>query len=156
LGIDPGLERVGFGIVDRQGSRLVSVAWGLIETPRVGLGERLCLIHDQLVDVLNEHKPDAVAIEKLFYAKNQTTVMDVARAAGVILYTAAEKGLAAAEYSPPEVKLAVVGNGRADKKQVGYMVCRLLGLPEPPKPDDCADALAVALTHSLKSPALRG
>lgn len=145
---------MGYGIVDRNGSRLTTVAWGLIQTPRIALGDRLCSIHEQLSEVLKEHRPDALAIEKLFYAKNQTTVMDVARAAGVILFTAAQSGLAAAEYSPPEVKLAVVGNGRADKKQVAFMVCRLLSLAEPPKPDDCADALAVALTHCLRSPAL--
>lgn len=140
-------------MVERQGSRLTCVNWGLIETPRTALGDRLCLIHEKLKEVLDQHQPDALAIEKLFYAKNQTTVMDVARSAGVILFTAAQRGLAAAEYSPPEVKLAVVGNGRADKKQVAFMVCRLLGLAEAPKPDDCTDALAVAVAHCLKSPA---
>jgi crossover junction endodeoxyribonuclease RuvC len=156
LGIDPGLERVGWGLVSKEGSRLTCLSHGLILTPRIRLEDRLLLIHEEFSALLKDRRPDAVAMEKLFFAKNQTTVMDVSRASGVILLSCAQQGLAVAEYSPPEVKLSVVGHGAAEKKQVQFMIARLLGLAEAPKPDDVADALALAVTHALKSgPATR-
>lgn len=149
LGIDPGLERVGFGVIDRQGSRLIPVEFGVITTPRIELCDRLTQIHKEVGELLERTRPSAFALERLYFAKNQTTAMDVARASGVILLAAAERGLVAQEYSPPQVKKGVVGNGAADKKQVGFMVTRLLGLKETPKPDDAADALALAIACAL-------
>ena len=101
--------------------------------------------------VLDRVRPDCVAVERLFFAKNRTSAMDVAKALGVVMLAAAQRGLECAEYSPSEVKLSVVGNGAADKAQVAYMVVKLLGLAEPPRPDDVADALAVAVTHALRA-----
>lgn len=150
LAFDPGLERLGYGCVDRNGSRLTEIEHGLIETPRVALGERLCLLHERTAELLERLRPDAVACERLFFAKNQTTAMDVAKALGVVLLAAGQRGLQVAEYSPPEVKLAVVGHGGAEKQQVQFMVAKLLGLENPPKPDDVADALAVAICHALR------
>lgn len=153
IGIDPGLERMGYGIVRREGSRITPVAWGLLHTPRVATCDRIQLLFEELCQVMDQHNPNAFAIEKLFFTKNQTTAMDVARASGVALLAAAQRGLAVHEYSPPEIKKGVVGNGSAEKKQVQFMVTRLLSLKETPKPDDVADALAVAITHALASPA---
>lgn len=151
LGIDPGLERIGYGLVSREGSRLACVAHGLLSTPPGPLPERLLRIHTEMRDLLVRLKPDAVAAERLLFATNRTTAMDVSRATGVVLLAVAEAGLPWTEYSPPEIKLAVVGHGGAEKKQVGFMVTRLLSLDKLPKPDDVADALAVAICHALKS-----
>ncbi|MCW5937075.1 MAG: crossover junction endodeoxyribonuclease RuvC [Fimbriimonadaceae bacterium] len=150
LGLDPGLERMGFGLVRRSGSRLTSVAYGLLSTPRVSTPERLVMLEQQLCKVLEAHRPDAVACERLFFAKNQTTVFDVAKALGVAQLVCARAGLGCLEITPPEVKLAVVGHGGAEKAQVQFMVQRLLGLAEPPRPDDVADALAVAICLALR------
>lgn len=154
LGIDPGLERIGWGVVERRGSKLTALDYGLIQTPRVETPERLRLLYDELVALIERTKPECVATERLFFTKNQTTAIDVAKALGVVQLAAVQSGLACTEYSPPEVKLSVVGNGAAEKSQVGYMVVRLLGLAEEPKPDDVSDALAVALTHALRAPAM--
>jgi crossover junction endodeoxyribonuclease RuvC len=151
LGIDPGLERVGFGVIRREGSRISLIEHGLIQTPRVQITERLAQIHREVLDLIEKHRPDAMATERLVFAANKTTAMDVSKALGVILLAGSEKGLEWAEYSPPEVKLAVVGIGSADKKQVEFMVTKLLGLEKPPKPDDVADALAIAITHALRT-----
>jgi crossover junction endodeoxyribonuclease RuvC len=151
LGIDPGLERVGFGVVDRTGSQLKSVAFGLIQTPRVELNDRLRLIHDQVRELMVTHRPDALATERLLFTVNKTTAMDVARALGCIQLAASFEQIPWHEYSPPEIKKAVVGTGAADKKQVQFMVTRLLSLKETPKPDDVADALAIAITHAFIS-----
>ncbi|MEA2553584.1 MAG: crossover junction endodeoxyribonuclease RuvC [Fimbriimonadaceae bacterium] len=151
LGIDPGLEKIGYGLIDKQGSQLKVVEYGLIQTPRIPLPERLRLAHDQMLVLVDAHKPDAVATERLFFTVNKTTAMDVAKALGVLLLACSERGLEWAEYSPPEVKLAVVGNGNAEKRQVQFMVQKLLGLESAPKPDDVADALAIAITHALRS-----
>lgn len=150
LGIDPGLERMGFGVVDKAGSKLTPIKWGLIHTPRIPLPQRLLLIEEQLDALIQEVKPDAFATERLLFAQNKTTAMDVSKALGVALLVAARHHLPWAEYSPPEIKLSVVGTGTADKKQVEYMVVRLLSLKEKPKPDDVADALAIAITHALR------
>lgn len=151
LGIDPGLERIGYGLVSRQGSTLKAVSFGLIQSPRVAIPDRLMLIDDQLRELLTLHKPDAVATERQLFAANKTTALDVAKALGVILLACGREGLPWAEYTPPEVKLAVVGHGGAEKKQVQFMVTKLLGLEKPPKPDDVADALAIAICHAFRS-----
>lgn len=152
LGIDPGFERIGWAVVDRIGSRVTTPAYGLIKTPKGPLGPRLLQIQDEMAALITEHQPEALALEKLFFTKNQTTAMDVARASGVILVTCCAKGLEVTEYSPPEIKLSIVGHGGAEKKQIQFMVTKLLGLPGPPKPDDVADALAIALCHALRTP----
>ncbi len=101
--------------------------------------------------LIDKFKPDALASERQLFAANKTTALDVAKALGVILLSAADKGISWAEYTPPQIKLAVVGVGTAEKHQVQFMVTRLLGLKEPPKPDDVADALAIAICHALQS-----
>lgn len=151
LGLDPGLERVGFGVIIREGSRLTVVEHGLIQTPRIALPDRLRLIHEEVCQLIARCQPDTVATEKLLFTVNKTTAMDVSKALGTILLAASQAGLPWQEYSPPEVKLAVVGHGGADKKQVQFMVSKLLGLQETPKPDDVADALAIAICHALRT-----
>ena len=151
LGIDPGLERIGYGVVKREGSRLTVLTYGLIETPRIGVPDRVRLLHERIVTLIDEHQPDAMATERLLFTVNKTNAMDVAKALGVILLAGSQKGIPWTEYSPPEVKQSVVGVGNADKKQVQFMVTKLLSLPKPPKPDDVADALAIAVTHAFRS-----
>lgn len=151
LGVDPGLERIGYGLVRREGSRLTPVRFGLIETPRILLPDRLRMIYEQLGLLMQETNPDAMATERLMFSVNRKTAMDVAKALGVILLAGAQRGLPTIEYTPPEIKQAVVGTGAADKKQVQFMVTKLLGLSEIPKPDDVADALAIAICHAFKS-----
>ena len=151
LGLDPGLERVGYGVIRREGSRLIPIDHGLIETPRIELPLRLAMLHEQVCELIDRTKPDAFATEKLLFSVNRRTAMDVAKALGVLLLAGSQKGLACTEYTPPEVKLAVVGNGAAEKKQVQYMVSKLLGLTVVPKPDDVADALAIAICHAMRT-----
>jgi crossover junction endodeoxyribonuclease RuvC len=151
LGIDPGLERIGYGVIRREGSRLTALDYGLIETPRIALPDRIRLLHERVTELIEEHQPNAIATERLLFTVNKTTAMDVAKALGVILLATSQKGIAWTEYSPPEVKQSVVGVGNADKKQVQFMVTKLLNLPKPPKPDDVADALAIAVTHAFRS-----
>jgi crossover junction endodeoxyribonuclease RuvC len=155
LAIDPGLERMGYAIVERSGSQLRALDYGLIETPRIALSHRLKLIHDRCAELLANHRPDGLAIERLLFTVNKTTAMDVAKAIGVVLLAASEVDLLAEEISPPEVKQAVVGHGQADKKQVQYMVTKLLNLSEPPRPDDVADALAIGIAYALRYPVER-
>lgn len=149
LGIDPGLERMGFAIIERNGSALKAIEYGLIQTSRIAVADRLFQIHQEVNVLIEKFRPDALATEKLIFAANKTTAMDVAKALGVALLAGAQRGLPWAEYSPPQVKLAVVGNGAADKRQVQFMVTRLLSLEKPPKPDDVADALAIAICHAF-------
>ncbi|MFI5385233.1 MAG: crossover junction endodeoxyribonuclease RuvC [Fimbriimonadales bacterium] len=151
LGIDPGLERIGYGLVNRKGSILKPVAYGLIESPRILVPDRLRIIDEQFRALLDQYKPDSVATERQLFAANKTTALDVAKALGVILLACSQKGLPWAEYTPPQVKLAVVGNGAAEKRQVQFMVTKLLGLDKAPKPDDVADALAIAICHAFQS-----
>ena len=151
LGIDPGLERVGFGVVVRDGSRLTPVKYGLIQTPRILLPDRLRMVHEQVSELIDELHPDTIATERQLFTVNKTNAMDVAKSLGVVLLATSLKGLPWKEYSPPEIKQSVVGNGNADKKQVQFMVTKLLGLKEPPKPDDVCDALAIAITHAFRS-----
>lgn len=152
LGIDPGLERIGYGVVRRVGSKLECLDYGLIKTPKILMPDRLKMVHDGVVSLIEKHHPDAMATERLLFTKNVTTGMDVAKSLGTILLAAADTGIEWTEYSPPEVKQSVVGNGNADKKQVTFMVRRLLALKEDPKPDDVADALAIAICHAFRAP----
>jgi crossover junction endodeoxyribonuclease RuvC len=148
LGIDPGTATTGYGLVrEREDGSLESIAYGIIQTP-AGLAahQRLSILFHQLNDLLL-HRPDSCAVEKLFFQSNVKTAIAVGQARGVVLLAISEAGLDFAEYTPNEVKQAVAGYGSAGKKQVQEMVRVLLALPEIPKPDDAADALAIAITH---------
>ncbi len=149
LGIDPGTAIVGWGVIDADGSQIHHVAHGCITTPKESAdAQRLEEIARDLAVIIAEYTPQLAAVERIFYAKNQTTVIGVAQARGVILAELARANIAIGEYSPPQVKQAVTGHGRADKKQVQEMVRALCGLARYPQPDDAADALAVAICHS--------
>ena len=149
LGIDPGTATTGYGLVrDREDGSLEPVAYGIILTP-AGLPahQRLSILYHQLNDLILLHRPDGVAVEKLFFQSNVKTAIAVGQARGVVLLAISEAGLDLGEYTPNEVKQAVAGYGSAGKKQVQEMVRVLLALPEIPRPDDAADALAIAITH---------
>ncbi len=154
LGIDPGYGIVGYGIIDTHRNNYV-VDYGVIETPKEeSFPVRLLRIEESLRVLLETYKPDEVAIEELFYFRNQTTVIPVAEARGVIVLTAQKYCERIFEYTPMQIKQALTGNGRADKKQMQFMVKNVLGLEKIPKPDDAADALAVAICHSQINPNL--
>ena len=147
-GIDPGSERTGDGCVDTDGRRHRLVVFGTIAPPvHSTFPERLTIIHAGLAALLAEHRPDCVAIENVFHAKNVRSALKLGHARGVALLAACQAGMAVAEYSPAEIKCAVVGFGRAEKHQVGAMIKLLLGLDAVPAPHDAADALAVAICH---------
>lgn len=151
LGIDPGLATIGFGLVIKNGDKYRAVEYGAITTaPKQMIEKRLGDIYDDMVELLERYKPDCMAIEELFFNSNTTTAIDVAMARGVILLAAYKCGVDIYEYTPLEVKSSVVGYGRAEKQQVQYMVRLMLGLKETPKPDDVADALALALCHGTR------
>jgi len=154
LGMDPGTARVGFALVQREGSALCALDYGLIGTSEACLATRLRAIHEQTHELISRHRPDLMSLERLLFSVNKKTALDVARSLGVIALAAAQHDLPIFEYTPPEVKLAVVGYGGADKKQVQFMVTKLLRLTEIPTPDDVADALAIALTHALRGPSV--
>lgn len=148
LGIDPGYATVGFGVIDYDGHNFSVVNFGAITTSADSpFPERLKTIHDDMSEIINLYKPDALSMEKLFFNTNHTTAIDVAQARGVILLSAVEAGIEINEYTPLQVKGSVVGYGRAEKHQVQEMVRSILHLKEVPKPDDTADALALAVTH---------
>lgn len=148
FGIDPGSERTGYGCVETDGSRHHLVACGAIApSPRAEFPDKLLAIHTRLSALLAECRPDTVAVESLFYATNVRTALRLGHVRGVILLAAIEAGCAVSEYTPAEVKRAVVGYGRAEKHQVQEMVRLLLGLRTVPSPNDAADALAVAICH---------
>ncbi len=147
LGIDPGTGILGFGVLDIVAGKPVMVDAGVIRTPvHEDDSVRLQTIFEELTDIITETKPDQMAVEKLFFARNVTTAITVAQARGVVLLTGRQAGLELFEYTPLQIKMAITGYGKADKKQVQEMVRIHLGLSEVPKPDDCADALAAALT----------
>jgi len=153
FGIDPGSGRTGYGCIDSDGARLRFVACGAIAAaPGDGLPEKLSRIHASLKSLLDLHRPDCVAIENLFYSTNARTALKLGHARGVAMLAAIEAGLPIAEYTPAEIKRAVVGYGRAEKHQVGQMVKLLLGLAAAPAPHDAADALAVAICHIHSMP----
>jgi crossover junction endodeoxyribonuclease RuvC len=146
LGIDPGTAALGYGIVERTGSRLRLVDAGCLETPASwALPQRLLTIHRLVVDQIELHRPDLVAVERLFFSKNAQTAFAVGQARGVVLLAAAAAEVPVREATPNEVKTAVTGYGAADKEQVGRMVALLLDLEAPPSPDDAADAVAIAI-----------
>ena len=148
FGIDPGSERTGYGCVEAHGSRHRLVISGhLSAPPRASFPEKLKHIHAGLVTLLARHRPDCVAVESIFYARNVRSALTLGHARGVVLLAACEAGLPVFEYTPAEVKRAVVGFGRAEKHQVQQMIKLLLGLEEAPSPHDVADALAIAICH---------
>lgn len=148
LGIDPGTGILGFGIVDVTGPKKVLVDAGVIRTPvKQADSDRLSTIYDELKEIIDEHKPQVMVVEKLFFARNVTTAMAVSQARGVVLLLGKQMKLKLVEFTPLQIKQSMTGNGRADKKQVQEMVRVVLKLQEIPKPDDCADALAAALTY---------
>ncbi len=153
LGIDPGFATLGWAVVDRS---LRVIECGVIETePGRAIDERLLEIHSQIAGIINKHKPDCVAIERLFFAKNTKTALDVSKCIGVILLTTRLAGLSYNEYTPLQVKTALTGYGRATKDQIQKMVVRLYRLKEIPRPDDVADALAIAACHSFRAGVMR-
>jgi crossover junction endodeoxyribonuclease RuvC len=148
FGIDPGSERTGYGCLETDGSRHRIVCCGAIGTPAsAGFPEKLLIIHSRLTALLREHRPDCVAIESVFFAANVRSALKLGHARGVAMLAAVELGASIVEYTPAEIKRAVVGHGRAEKPQVQQMVKLLLGLPAIPTPHDAADALAVAICH---------
>jgi crossover junction endodeoxyribonuclease RuvC len=148
LGVDPGLSRCGIGVVEGSSRRPVAVKAGVIETsPRDPIAKRLRELYDDVVAVIAETAPDAVALERVFFNANVRTAMGVGQGAGIVLLAAEQAGIPVCEYTPTQVKASVAGSGDADKEQVAYMVRTLLRLAEIPRPADAADALALALTH---------
>lgn len=148
LGIDPGLSRCGYGVVARDSGRLRAIAAGVIRTaPDDPLAERLVQLADELALLVAQMHPSAVAVERVLFQNNARTAISVGQASGLALVAAARAGVPVVQYSPNEVKLAVTGDGRADKLAVQTMIVRLLGLREVPKPPDAADALALACCH---------
>lgn len=155
LGIDPGLATVGFSIVDVEKSKMKFVTCGVISTPaHTSLSSRLDRIFDDMNELISSFDPDVMSIEELFFNTNITTGIAVAHARGVILLSAYRAGVQVFEYTPLQVKQAVVGYGRAEKNQVIDMVRRILALPAAPKPDDAADAVALAICHARSSTSL--
>ena len=149
IGIDPGVATVGFGLVDSDGKRQKLVTCGGITTPPgQRLSARLNRIFEDLTELISSYSPDGMAVEELFFNTNLTTGISVAHGRGVILLAGCRSGIPIFEYTPLQIKQAVVGYGRAEKNQVIDMVRRILNMPSPPKPDDAADALAVALCHA--------
>ncbi|MCA9348468.1 crossover junction endodeoxyribonuclease RuvC [Candidatus Saccharibacteria bacterium] len=150
IGIDPGTGILGFGVVDVIKGKLRLVDGGVIRTPvKEDDAIRLETIYSELTDIIKETHPDEMAVEKLFFAQNVTTAITVAQARGVVLLTGQQAKLRIAEYTPLQIKQALTGYGRADKKQIQEMVRVILDLKVAPQPDDCADAIACAITHSM-------
>lgn len=150
LGIDPGTGILGFGIIEVTKGKAQLVDAGVIRTPvKEDDAVRLLTIYDELSDIIAQTKPEIMSVEKLFFAQNVTTAMTVAQARGVVLLTGMQAKLQIVEYTPLQIKQSLTGYGRADKKQIQEMVRVILQLKEVPKPDDCADALAAAITHSM-------
>jgi len=157
LGVDPGLTRCGVGVVEASGPRRVSaVHFDVVRTPAdAELADRLSHLYDELTTLVARHRPDVVAVERVFSQHNVRTVMGTAQAAGIAVLVAKQAGIDVAMHTPTEVKASITGSGSADKDQVGTMVTRLLGLSERPKPADCADALALAICHLWRGTAQR-
>lgn len=152
LGIDPGTARLGYGVVDSAGEAR-ALAYGVVESRRgVPMAERLVVLFEGVQALIAEHRPESLAVEQLFFARNVTNALSVGQARGVVLLAGARAGLTIAEYTPAEVKQAVTGYGKADKPQMQEMVRLILGLDRVPTPDDAADALAVALCHAQTAP----
>ena len=156
LGIDPGFGIIGFGVIDKQGSNISVVDYGVITTDKdMYFPERLKAIFNSMNTIIERFNPDEVAIEELYFNKNITTGIKVAEARGIILLTFQNHNLPIFEYTPQDIKLALTGTGRADKHQMQFMVKTLLHLQQIPRPDDAADAVAVALCHSQTNQTMR-
>ena len=150
IGIDPGTGILGFGVIDYNKGKAQLVDAGVIRTPaKEDDAVRLMTIFEELTSIIAETKPEAMSVEKLFFAQNVTTAMTVSQARGVVLLAGKQAGLEIFEYTPLQIKQAITGYGRAEKSQIQEMVKVILQLKEIPKPDDCADALAAAITHSM-------
>jgi crossover junction endodeoxyribonuclease RuvC len=148
LGIDPGTATTGYGLIRELEHGHIMVAYGTIQTPAgMPMPQRLAMLYKELTQLVALHRPDTGAVEKLFFQRNVSTAMTVGQARGVALLVLAQAGLSVGEYNPKDVKLAVAGYGGADKPQMQAMVRAILHLPEIPRPDDAADALAVAICH---------
>lgn len=158
LGIDPGYAIVGYGVIEKQKNGSCKVLdFGVIETSKTeSFPTRLAIIAEGMKSLINKFKPDAIAVEELFFNNNTTTAISVAEARGVILVTAVQECAGLFEYTPLQVKQAITGNGRAEKHQVQYMTRMILNLKSVPKPDDAADALAIALCHAQTNSVLSG
>ncbi len=149
LAIDPGTAITGYGLIDQLGNKFTVIDYNCIRTPaQLSLDKRLCTIYEELGQLIKQYQPDHFAIEELFFNKNVKTALSVAHARGVAILAAANQGIPVYEYTPLQVKQAVVGYGRAEKAQVQFMVKTIMGLPVVPKPDDVADALALAICHA--------
>jgi len=157
LGIDPGLTRCGYAVIDGSPGRPPrAIAFAVLRTPAgAELGERLLELSDAITDLLTTYRPEVLAVERVFSQHNVRTVMGTGQAAGVAILAATRAGVPVAMYTPSEVKAAVTGSGNADKGQVTAMVTRLLTLPQPPRPADAADALALAICHAWRGAALQ-
>lgn len=150
IGVDPGLGRLGWGIVEAHNSSFRAKDFGCIETSGKMVEEqRIKVVYDELTKIIQTNKPDVMAVEELFFSRNVTTAFMVGQARGVVLLAAAQSGLPVVAYNPGEVKVAVTGYGKAEKKQIGQMVKVILKLGTLPKLDDTTDALAIALTHGF-------
>lgn len=152
LGIDPGTTRIGFGVIEQKGSKLVNQGYGCIRTEDCELAhQKLDRIYSEVMLLINRYRPQTLVVESLFFNSNVKTAFSVGEARGVIMLAAAHSGVEIAEYTPLEVKQAITGNGRAEKNQMQQMVKMLLCLSEVPQPDDAADALAIAVCHANSS-----
>lgn len=157
LGIDPGYAIVGYGVIDYRNNHFKVIDYGAILTDaKTPFNERLEIIYDRLTQIINLHSPEVMSVEKVFYNSNAKTVIDVSQARGVIMLAAQKNRLPVFEYTPLQVKQSVVGYGRAEKNQVQEMVRRILALEKVPKPDDTADALAMAVCHAHSSGSIMG
>ena len=153
LGIDPGYAIVGVGVIEYNGRQFKTLEYGAITTPASQpFSTRLQMIYEQMQQIISLYKPEAMAVEKLYFNTNTTTAIDVAQARGVILLSAQQAGVSCFEYTPLQVKQAVVGYGRAEKRQVIEMTKKILSLSRTPHPDDVADALAIAICHAHSAP----
>ena len=155
LGIDPGTAICGYGLVEQSRGRLIAKTFGVITTsPQARMQDRLLKIYNELDALIKNFQPEVVGLEKLFFGKNATTAIPVGQARGVVLLCASQNNLDVVEITPNEVKMSITGYGGATKEQVIYMVTRILNLPEPPSPDDAADALAIAIGASYEANSL--
>jgi crossover junction endodeoxyribonuclease RuvC len=153
IGIDPGYAIMGYGIVDQNGNRFTTVAYGCVTTDKdLAMPDRLKTLYEGLTEVIAAHQPEEASIEQLFFNTNATTAIQVGQARGVAILACANSGLSVYEYTPLQIKSSLTGYGRAQKEQMQYMIKMLLNLTQVPKPDDAADALAAALCHGYCGP----
>ena len=155
LGIDPGTAICGYGFVEQTQGKIFAKNFGAITTnPKMRMQDRLLKIYDELTNLIKKFQPEVIGVEKLFFGRNSTTAVPVGQARGIVLLCAAQNNLDLVEITPNEVKMSITGYGGADKKQVIYMVTKVLNLSEPPKPDDTADALAIAIAAAYEADSL--